>query len=848
MADVLSINDIRYFNVYDNQTKQLKYSKKNFNFDLYKKDFNLNNKTKLEIFDHFLVANNTAYFNEPSFPNKGTSTPSYLKPTTLKEELKKYFTPMTQQIINFNNLYGFTVHPGYMNIQDPSTYVSITRLVKEQFDLVYYKPDQLRKLQDYFYSDNQGYYTKYNFNFDKFSQDFNVYGNKLVVFTDFISRVIYSSGSFIGAYGYGVPYGFRKYFIQSKNLVDYMNKHGTTSIYKNVAFKNEYSIDYKDYAKQANLGNVSLEVAKENYMRNGQFTQTKINFVIEKSSSKQVNISSICKVYTKKGSASGFLYKNNTDNNIYVVTVNHILDKENLSNFMASFSIYNNTRDNITTKALFKVIGRDLLTDICVGVYDPELPYNKTFKPDLSPYKKLTIDLTSKYKIGDNVYTCGNIERLDNNTVIKGSIMDPNYGGSFIMTPNGSPECLLLNIDTCGGMSGSPIFKENNDKEIIGMLIGSVKNNYKAALGGFIFQNLVTLLIEKYKSLIPIYRDDEIALQLRTGRSINRKWFGAKCSYFHPQLSPKKIHALQSFEYTGGLVLENFYLGFNNTTKKYIYNTKSLQEDNITKLEGPLLNSKLYQRFIDTGKTPIVLKSVTFTQGLKGQYAKYEFGLFGNQDGYYNYGYGLSSLGTKEVPKDKGVNKTVDLYGNIILEYFYFDGVSWILEEETINSNDEMNYTTYDYLGNKYYDSKWNFPVILYNYEESFVKSIDPINSETEMGDRGGGYDGCAEQARFQGNDIETVNYRRLCYQTSGSGTACPADNFYCRYLRGKNPENTSKRGLSVLLSNAYDSMSNSNKQSWKNKSKEYGWEGYYAVNSDGSPKDPSTSRYKKSK
>ena len=133
---------------------------------------------------------------------------------------------------------------------------------------------------------------------------------------------------------------------------------------------------------------------------------------------------------------------------------------------MASFSIYNNTRDNITTKALFKVIGRDMLTDICVGVYDPELPYNKTFKPDLSPYKKLTIDLTSKYKIGDNVYTCGNIERLDNNTVIKGSIMDPNYGGSFIMTPSGSPECLLLNIDTCGGISGSPIFEENNDMKL----------------------------------------------------------------------------------------------------------------------------------------------------------------------------------------------------------------------------------------------------------------------------------------------------------------------------------------------------------------------------------------------
>ena len=116
MADTLSIGLIRYFNVYDKKTKKLKYSKKNFNFDLYKKDFNLVNKTKLEIFDHFLIANNSAFFNEPSFPNKGTTTPSYLKPTTLKEEFKKYFTSMTEQIINFNNLYSNLNKPGVINV------------------------------------------------------------------------------------------------------------------------------------------------------------------------------------------------------------------------------------------------------------------------------------------------------------------------------------------------------------------------------------------------------------------------------------------------------------------------------------------------------------------------------------------------------------------------------------------------------------------------------------------------------------------------------------------------------------------------------------------------------------
>lgn len=39
MADTNKISDIRYFNVYDSNIKKLKYSKYNFNFELYKKDF-----------------------------------------------------------------------------------------------------------------------------------------------------------------------------------------------------------------------------------------------------------------------------------------------------------------------------------------------------------------------------------------------------------------------------------------------------------------------------------------------------------------------------------------------------------------------------------------------------------------------------------------------------------------------------------------------------------------------------------------------------------------------------------------------------------------------------------------
>ena len=46
-------------------------------------------------------------------------------------------------------LSGIDPHSGYMNVQDPNTYVSITQLVRQQFELIFYKDDQVRRLQDY---------------------------------------------------------------------------------------------------------------------------------------------------------------------------------------------------------------------------------------------------------------------------------------------------------------------------------------------------------------------------------------------------------------------------------------------------------------------------------------------------------------------------------------------------------------------------------------------------------------------------------------------------------------------------------------------------------------------------
>jgi hypothetical protein len=196
------------------------------------------------------------------------------------------------------------------------------------------------------------------------------------------------------------------------------------------------------------------------------------------------------------------------------VTCSHIFNKENLSTFYASFSLYDNTRENISTKAQFRVMGRDSFTDVCLGIYDPELPYNKSFKPDLSPYKKLNINLTPKYKIGEDVYTCGNLGSLDNNSLLKGSIMDSKYGGDFTVDSIYIPESLLIDMRSDVGMSGSPIFQENNDSEVIGIVLGSTSNNnYKISLTGFLLENLVTNIIARYQAFSVIYKNDPINLK-----------------------------------------------------------------------------------------------------------------------------------------------------------------------------------------------------------------------------------------------------------------------------------------------------------------------------------------------
>jgi hypothetical protein len=110
----------------------------------------MTNQDKFEIFNDFLTQNNSTFD----------------KPYSVLDNLKKYFFPITQDIIDYVNKYGNSIHDNTMILVKPSSYTTTSELVKNQFLLINYTDDQIIRIQDYFYTTlNNGKFTKYNFDF-----------------------------------------------------------------------------------------------------------------------------------------------------------------------------------------------------------------------------------------------------------------------------------------------------------------------------------------------------------------------------------------------------------------------------------------------------------------------------------------------------------------------------------------------------------------------------------------------------------------------------------------------------------------------------------------------------------
>ena len=714
------------FDVFDATNTKLLYSKYSFNFDLYSKDFNLENNKQI-IFADFLKKNSV----------------DYTKPIAVKAELTKYFKQVTQAHINYLNKYGYCFHANYFFSYLPGTFIDCNILVKNQFDMVQYTNEEIIIIQDFIIELENKMYTKWNFDFINYSNDLNVYGSKLFVFTDFINRCLHlntSESISIGPSGYNIPEGFEKYFLNVNNteeLRNYIIDNGITSINKYIT-KNIYDIDYLDYGKinqdLAYLKNNNFAL-QNHFNTYGQFELKKVTLLQKNLSEIDAIKGAVGTIFTKSGLSTGFLYDNGYgDNNIYLISCFHILKK--LDDFNTIKATFQNNNSNVTAE--FKMIGHDIYTDIFIGIFDANLEYNKSRNIDLSNFPKIKINSNYKLNIGDNIITLSNIGFNNDLSYLNGTIMDPLFSGSFNkISALAIPNTILLNMYISAGCSGSPIFTKdiNNNLICVGMLNGSFtkEKQYSSALDGSFLQNFANYSARKWVTYIDVYRDEK-SLYMLTRFNLKR-WLGILYSYFHPQLSVSQYPILTSLKWVGGLVVHNFILGFDYTNYQFVTNYKHLTKKDVIEMKTPLLDTKMYNRFINNNKHPIVIKSATFFDGNNSEYKKFYFGKFAGQDSYARFMYGLIQYMLRPNPEYLpviGLTPLLFNYNDITIEYYYFNNIEWILDTEIISGNGPDKYNKYSTsLNNQpYIQHTLEYPQILLAYDASYPDIMFSEGSE----------------------------------------------------------------------------------------------------------------------
>ncbi len=731
----LSSNDLIVFNSFDVLTKKLLYTKYNFNFARYKLEKNLpSNLDNLTTFKNFLDLNESTWD----------------KPYVVKQELKKYFNPITPLIISYVNAYGNTTHNYYSGEIYNSNYISYQKIIEDQFVLNNYSDKEIRFEQDYFVynTDENKKYTKWNFDYNLYSIDFNVWGSKLLVFTDFIHRAMNIEDE---SKGYVLPESFRKYFKDIPDLDDYIIYTGVSSPYPFI-YNNTGSINWEKYSTTNNIQNVSQ--AKSHFYVTGQFEMNEILFSKPSMTAYKKLANTVVLVKNGPVSCNGFLYKpfnDKSDSNIYLITCYHVIQNTPNLNVLRCYSgMYSNTYNSNEPFVLtvdFEIIGYDIYSDILVAKYDKNLPFNVTNNVDLQIFffnsfaKRLNDYLSFESPAtGTQVFTTANLGEYSNNVCYKGTVIDSKFSGlnTYIYTL-APPDSLVVNFDSQVGSSGSPIFigdPESLDRspvKIVGMI-----NSYCEGLSNHTqcisFLNLINIAhkIIKSQAYFDVLNNGSLVSKNYIAKYFyTYKWLGVYSSYFNVKTSIESYPQLNNLSYTGGIIIGGFIIGFNYNTKEFVSNELELSELNVIKLDTPLLKTQMYRRFIESSKSPIVVKSISFYNNIKSEYKTYYLGKYGEQNSMsvitYDFGSCQSFVANSDTFKakfgdsatlpDNLLFKYFSLYGLMDIEYYYYDSVKWVLEKETVGGNTADWFNTYkDTLGNTYFQHKFEYPHILTPY------------------------------------------------------------------------------------------------------------------------------------
>ena len=709
------LRNMLLFVVYDPVTRLPKYTKYNFNFEMYAAEKGLINASKFDIFSAFIVE------------SKNTD---YSKVFTI-DGFEKYFIfdalgNIDPKIIDYINILGSTIHDNYISTKQPDTYIldyTIKDVVKTtQFEIVEYNDSQIRFIQDYgFAIDSAGnMYTKYNFNFELFSSDFQIWGSKLNIFTNFVVRCYILSGAFPQTFGYGLPDKFNKYFISKDNINNYLTSNGISNdlssymdsyaVTSNLttAYKNANNIDFTTYKSIVNpdITFTNLDDFKKYFYSEGQFELA--TFMFQKEVIKPYEVfTNICTVFSVTGDSfgTGFLFKIAGENDIYVMTCYHVVEGNSNLDIM-NISLNDNNHSNII--AACRIIGYNSFADICVGKFDETLDFNivnhinlsklQTFNPILLSGENINVDKNAV------LLYVGNLSSDSDNAILKGPIIENHYSGSFTKKfIIGAPDSILIDTTTCSGFSGSPTFLEKspNNFQLVGMY------NAQHNVGDTVFAHIIQAsylytmainIIGSWNSYSVIYANNKILLSYIVKISTPLTWLGTCMSYFNPIISVKKYKQLVNLNYNGGVLIENFIYGFDLVKKVFVTDTKLIGRFNNINLETPLLNTLIYKRYIESSKSPIVIKSISFYNSITNEYKAVNFGTYGNQESFAVFAHGYKPISQTLLDKTKfpGKNfifRAYNTFQEIKINYFYYNGAEWVNEDEIIGGQGDAWHT-----------------------------------------------------------------------------------------------------------------------------------------------------------
>jgi hypothetical protein len=383
--------------------------------------------------------------------------------------------------------------------------------------------------------------------------------------------------------------------------------------------------------------------------------------------------------------------------------------------------------------------------DICIGLYDKTLDYNKTYFPEdvfqinntLIPIAVEELFFNINQYRGQEITIIGNPQLLEYVKPLEGKIINPSYVGSFtdqfILS---RPPTILSDINISVGYSGSPVFTRDSDGILkwIGMVNAKTGDAHQFTVGisGSIFRVAIGQGLQNYKNLIyPYYPGiDNRLLELLIQDMFTKKWLGATLIYYQPLVAVKLNSAFRTFTYNGGVIIYKFIVGFDTVNQVFLYEYEDLGRYGAVRLNTPLLGTTMYQKYLEGNKTPIVIKSIKMDDRFRRVYGDFNLGKYNSQVSFDIFTYCLTRDALK-FNSQEYVNSFRRTFPSVVITYYYFNGREWILNSETVGGNDESWYVEYtDNTGYKFLQHRFEFPKIFLQFLQPFSETIEPYLSE----------------------------------------------------------------------------------------------------------------------